>query len=81
MLKKNGNKHCGAGAIVQWLEALTALADDPALIPRTHIKAQNCLQLQFWRIQQPLQAPGMSMIHRLNTHVLKKKIPLKKSKN
>lgn len=33
----------GAGKITQWLRALASLAEDPGLIPKTHMVAHNCL--------------------------------------
>ncbi|KAK7798640.1 hypothetical protein U0070_002731 [Myodes glareolus] len=37
----------GAGEMAQRLRALTALPEDPGLIPSTHMAAHNCLKMQF----------------------------------
>lgn len=47
----NRIKGVGAEEMTQWLGVLCAPPDDPGSIPRTHIEAQNCLQLQFQGIQ------------------------------
>lgn len=36
----------GTGEMV-WLRALSPLSEDPGSSPGTHMKAHNCLQLQF----------------------------------
>ena len=35
----------GAGEMIQWLRALTALAEEPGSIPSTHMVAKNHLRL------------------------------------
>ena len=39
---------------VQGLRALPALSENPGAIPRIHVVAHNCLQLQFQGINHPL---------------------------
>lgn len=43
-----------------WLRALVALAEEPSLVPSTHIGAHNHLKLYF---QIPLQALAMHVVH------------------
>lgn len=40
--------------MAQQFRALVALLEDPSSLPRIHMTAHNCLQLQFQRIQIPL---------------------------
>lgn len=45
-----------AGEMAQWLRPLVALPDDLGSVPRTQIKAHNCLYLQVKKSQFPLLA-------------------------
>ena len=63
--------------MAQWLRALTAIQEDPGLIPSTHIAACNCLlTVQCHKINAifwPHWALGIDMVHRhacrQNTHI------------
>lgn len=54
----------GAGAMAHQLRALPAPAGDLSLDPNTHMRANNCLKLQFQGIQSPpLASVGTGHAH------------------
>lgn len=71
----------GAGLIAQWFRALTAPAEEPGLVPSSHMEAQNHPQLPSHRIQpSPLTSVdtrdiGIYTVHiqacRQNAHAYK----------
>jgi hypothetical protein len=61
-----------AGEIAQWLRTLAVLAEDPGLIPRTHIVVHCHLKLWF------LISTGSGHAHSSHTHMGKRKIHFKK---
>lgn len=53
--------------MAQWLEALAALPQDPALIPSIHMAVHNCLFTLVQRFQVYMQAKYLYM----NIHIYK----------
>jgi hypothetical protein len=66
--------------LVQRLRALAALAEDPGLIPSTHMVAHNHFKLYFQGIWHPLLAtPGIPCIDTHAGQALINKIKINKS--
>jgi hypothetical protein len=57
--------------MVQWLRALAALAEDLDSVSRTHMLANDHVQLQFQRIQCPLLASDGTCMHVIHKHTLR----------